>query len=55
MVRTWHVEMKINLCVLSLLEEVSVALETSLCGKSSVFVVDGRGIRYAVCKHSASV
>lgn len=52
MVRTWHVEMKINLCVLSLLEEVSVALETSLCGK---FVVDGRGIRYAVCKHSASV
>lgn len=36
-VRTWHVEMQVNLCVLSLLEEVAVALETSVCGKSSAF------------------
>lgn len=39
MVRLWHVGVEINLCVLSLLEELSVALETTVYVEEEVYAV----------------
>lgn len=55
-VRTWHVEMQINLCVLSLFRGGLCCLGNQwVWKKQCILWTDDRAIRYVICKHCASV